>query len=1245
MRAAATSEHHVGTCTVRPAAARPARASGVSAPGDAAEVQAEAVARRVAHGAPPQPSRSPLPSCGVSRTATGRAFGGGPPPIVDRVLASPFPGTPMPAAVRARVEPHVGVDLSGVRVLTGPRAAVAAASIGARAFTAGPTIVLGRGQSPYDTRLMAHESAHVAQNALAGNRVDVHRATIMRDVADFLPSLPSLPDVSVTDVLPASVLDTITSAVRSLPGYTLLSQVIGVDPLTGAAVEADRQAMLDRLLSYGPFGAAVGAALQAVGALDAVAGAVTENLGRYGLTLARIKADVDAAWSQFSIANGIDGNLAIVEEVIDGILADVRRFVTDLVERILTLVREAAADLAEQLLTGDSALGPVWSLATEVFRYDPLRGVPVEAATVDILAGFLYLIGQDGALDQMRERGTLEATAGWLDEQLATFLTLLDQATSLFRDAWAAIQPENLASLPETLPGLVQRELALVAGVGTFAGTVLAKVLQLVKDSLLGLLSEHAYSIPGFRLISVIIGHNPFTGEPVPLTPETLIAGFITLLPGGEATYQELSASGVIPDAAARIESALATLGITPELVTSTFLGLWDTLSLDDLLDPLAAFDRVEALFGDPLVRILEFVTVVVQVVLELVLRLMGFPVELLQHVIAETTAAIEDIRNDPMGFLRNLVLALKLGLQSFFDKIGTYLLDGIVGWLFHGLAKLGITIPKDLSFASILGLILDVLGLSADFLWRKLGEHLGEEKVQQIRDHLDTLGGAWSFIRDVQERGITAIWEYVQSRLSTLWSTILEIAAKWIVETLIVQGTIKLLSFLDPTFIMTIVNGCIAFYQGVMSTIEYIREILQIIDDYVSTIAAIARGNLTPAAQKVEQGFAEALPVAIGFLAAQLGIGNVPNKIAEIILGIRQVVEAAIDWLIDQALKLGAAALDALGLGSAPVATAPSPVMHPPTTKPDSVKIPEGLPPDAIKSEALGRVQELLAGRRFETPAEFAAAVAHILELNRDRGLRALGLRVPDEETMDIQVTAEASPPATRVIPLATVFSVGTPPDPDDFAEQGMGTNAAVSVDGRMVGSVSRSKSSTALDPVVRARSHAEWILVDGPAWRQVIDMIEKPAPGTRVERVVLAINRAPCTYCSGHVAEALAIVLRDLRNAGVAIPAFVLAPTGIYEPGRDATQAEVDADRAEYENWARARGLTTKTKIDRYVERRTLSSRLDRSRATTWDDLEELVVAGWDLRALQVGPKLKPFGQVLAEAAHKLAVEFGRP
>lgn len=853
------------------------------------------------------PGRSATPS-----SSPGQAAGGGLTPAVTRLLAAPTGGRPVPPAVRARIEPHVGVDLSGARVLTGPRASVAAASIGARAFTSGSTIVLGRGQSPHDVRLMAHEATHVAQNAFSPNRCAGH-GTVYRDVLDVLPSLPDLPDISVTDVIPQSVLDAITSAVRSLPGYMLLAQVTGTDPLTGEPVTADWQGVLDELLTYGPFGAAVGQALGALDALDGVVDVVTSTLGRYGLTFARIEADVDRAWSQFSVLGGIDGNLAIVEGVIDGILADVGRFVTDLVQQILAIVREAVVDLVEPLLTDDAALGPVWSLATKVFHYDPLRGVPVEAETIDILAAFMHLIGQDGALEQMRERGTLEATAQWLDAQFAAFLGLLDQATSLLSDAWDAIQPENLASLPETLPGLVQRELALVAGVGAFAGSVLAKVIELVKNSLLGMLSDHAYDIPGFRMISVIIGYNPFTLEPVPLTAETLIAGFITLLPGGEATYQELSASGVIPDAAARIESAMAELGITAELITGTFVGLWNTLSLEDLLDPIAAFERVVALFGDPLMRILRFVTVVVGVVVELVLRLMGFPVELLQHVISETMSAVEDIRNDPIGFLQNLVLALKQGFMSFFDNIGGYLVEGLVGWLFHGLGKIGVTIPQDLSFASILQLVLDVLGLSTEFLWRKLGEHLGEEKVAQIREALDTLGGVWDFIRDVQERGLIAIWERVQDQLSTLWTTILEMATTWILETLIVQGTIKLLTFLDPTFIMSIINGCIAFYQGVKATIEWINEILQIIDTVVSTIASIARGDVTPGAQLIERGLAEAVPVGIGFLAALIGIGNVPDKIAEIILSVRGVVEAAIDWLIEQALKLGRAALEAL--------------------------------------------------------------------------------------------------------------------------------------------------------------------------------------------------------------------------------------------------------------------------------------------------------------------------------------------
>ena len=124
-----------------------------------------------------------------------------------------------------------------------------------------------------------------------------------------------------------------------------------------------------------------------------------------------------------------------------------------------------------------------------------------------------------------------------------------------------------------------------------------------------------------------------------------------------------------------------------------------------------------------------------------------------------------------------------------------------------------------------------------------------------------------------------------------------------------------KLLSMLDPTGVMAVVNGFIAFFNAVQSVVEYIREILQIIDDYVSTVAAIARGDVEPSATKVEQGLADAVPVAIGFLANQVGLGDIGSRIAEMIAGLRELVDRALDWLLDQAIRAGLALLRSLGL------------------------------------------------------------------------------------------------------------------------------------------------------------------------------------------------------------------------------------------------------------------------------------------------------------------------------------------
>ena len=85
-----------------------------------------------------------------------------------------------------------------------------------------------------------------------------------------------------------------------------------------------------------------------------------------------------------------------------------------------------------------------------------------------------------------------------------------------------AITPENIAESDPTLKSLADRAFALLQEFSAFAQTVIAKVLELVKKALLGLaVSEHAHKVPGFHLLTVILGEPVHRGEGRRATPRT----------------------------------------------------------------------------------------------------------------------------------------------------------------------------------------------------------------------------------------------------------------------------------------------------------------------------------------------------------------------------------------------------------------------------------------------------------------------------------------------------------------------------------------------------------------------------------------------------------------------------------------------------------------------------------------------------------------------------------------------------
>lgn len=957
----------------------------VNQPGDPLEREAEAVADTVM-GSPapaPPPEALPGPVTGIQRQplpeeeetvqrqplpeeeeTVQRQGNGRPavPPPTAATIRNPGLGQPLPSAVRRQIEPHLGANLSGVQVHTGPAAHRAANSLQARAFTYGPHIFLNRAESSADARLMAHEATHVIQQGAAAGPVGV---------------AVSAPPPGVQRLL-GFVGSELNDYARHIPGYTLFTVIIGVNPLTGEQVERNATNLLEGLMGLAPFGTFLFDKLRELGILPAAFAWVQDQLSRLDLSPDRLERTLEAAWEDIRLSEGFEYNLGVVKRHFGQLYADVVAFARSLVDRIIQFIKDAAIGLAEKLLAENRA----WALIKKILHYDPLKGVAVEATTVEILEDFLRLIGKEQELAQMHERGSLATTAAWLDTQIGTLGSLLGELQGLFSAAWAAIQPENLPNLLPNLEQLAGRVGGFLQRVWSFAVTVAAKVLELIKNALLSWLSSFAREIPGYHLLTVILGRDPFTQEAVPATPTNLIRGFMSLMPGGEQQFQQMQQTGVIPQAAARIEGLITSLGISWSFVRDLFLGIWNSLTIDDLIDPIGAFQRIMARFGEPLGRLFTFVIEVIKVVLDLVLTLMNFPIDIIGRIIANALQAFEDIKRDPVGFLIHMLAAVKLGFTRFFDNILQYLLSGLTDWLFGQLRRAGIEPPTEITLESVLGLVMQILGISMERIWEKLAQRIGQDNVDRIRRFIDRLTGIWNFVRDVQERGVAAIWEYIESQISNLWNMVLEQVRGWIMERIIDRVVARLLGMLDPTGIMAVVNSFIAFFNAIQSAIEYFREILLIVDDYVSTIAAVARGDVTPGAAKLEQGLAKAIPVAIGFLANQVGLNRLGDQMQEIIAGIRALVDRALDWLVDRAVSLGRAVLNSLGLGQQDKETAGN-----------------------IKVQAQAAIEQKVGnGKSLQ---ELEEIVAQVYQELQPLGLHSLTLRPTDEGEFSVYASA----------------------------------------------------------------------------------------------------------------------------------------------------------------------------------------------------------------------------------------------
>lgn len=831
------------------------------------------------------PGLQRAPSGGL-QTSTGFA---------GRLQSSLSGGSALGAPVQQGMESAFNADFSRVQIHTGPTASALSNEIGAKAFTYQNHVFFNEGNYQPETQsgrfLLAHELTHTVQQGAALKRSEA-----------------SAPDVQASWFDDA--LSWLSGFSDHIPGYSLLKVLIGRDIFTGQSVPMTAENLIRGIFGLlGTLGHLVYDKLAEYQIIQDAFTWLRGQLRTLNITMSRIRGIIQAAWDELPVLN-IPG---LLYRHFNPLVDDIRNFANNTVDQVIQLLKNALVSVLKAMAIDRL---PAYRLLTKILHRDPLTGEEVPATTVEILEDFLRMINANDELEQMRERGTLQKTADWIDEQMGQFMSLIDDLGGIFERIWALFSLETLQDITGKLEEIITAFTSFVQRVFTFASNVALTVLQFIKDSLLNWLRTHANGIRGYRLMTVLLGKDPVTDQVVERNARNILSGFVELVAGPEK-FQEIEQSGAIERMAAWLEGLIVRTGITLRMVIDLFVGIWDSLTIHDLIHPLDAFERVMAKFRDPIQRVLTFIVEVIKKVVEMVLELMQFPSELIAQIIQRAMAAIDDIQRDPLGFLKNLIGAMKLGLQQFFGNIGTHLLNGLTGWLFAELQQAGIRPPQDFTLRSIIGFVFEVLDISMERIWQKMAEHpqIGHERVARVRQFIETASGAvegaWAFIQDIQREGISAIWRHIQEQLANLWNTVLESVQSWVMEQVVNGIMRRLITMLDPTGIMAIINGAMAFYQAVKSFIERLREILEVINSFVGGIAEIARGSLATAANYLEGTMARAVPVVIGFLANQVPLRGLGARIGDMVGRVRAMVDQGLTWLVNKAVTMGRRLLD----------------------------------------------------------------------------------------------------------------------------------------------------------------------------------------------------------------------------------------------------------------------------------------------------------------------------------------------
>lgn len=540
----------------------------VSQPSDAAEVEADRVARAVVSMPAPAPDAThrsgPMLHRAAAPVAKKTPRAGADPDVEKEVRKAATGGAALPAKVRKTLEPRFRASFAGVRIHTDGNAAKLSAKLGARAFTFGNHIFFGGGaydpNSKGGMELLAHELTHtIQQGETIQRKADPAAETRVEQRTERQASRLGLSDA----------LNFFADAANAIPGFRMFTILIGVNPINMSAVEASAANILRAIVEFLPGGNVITRVLDSYGIFDKVGGWIEGQLKSLGISGASIKAAIDKFLESLSWKDifNLSGVWERAKSIFTDPISKIISFAKSLFSEILRMVREAVLRPLAALAEGSAG----YPLLKVVIGFDPVTGEAVQPTAEAVIGGLLTLVGQEELWANIQRAKAIPRAWAWFKGAMGGIKALVSSIPRRFIAALKGLEIMDFVVLPSAFIKLAKVFGNFMVDFGSWAlGTVIDLLKIIVEVVAPGAMPYIAKAGAAFNKIlknpvgfvqtlvrAGKLGLNQFAGNFLTHLKASLI-GWLTGAMGGAGVYipQGFSAGELL-------KFALSVLGLT----------------------------------------------------------------------------------------------------------------------------------------------------------------------------------------------------------------------------------------------------------------------------------------------------------------------------------------------------------------------------------------------------------------------------------------------------------------------------------------------------------------------------------------------------------------------------------------------------------------------------------------------------------------------------------------------------------